>query len=69
MHKSASQRVIEKAYKMPVDALLRDLYVDKRHTDQEIGDALGVTRAAVQQWREQYGITREDREPVELPAA
>lgn len=48
----------------PIEELLRELYVDRRHSDQEIAKALGLTRAAVQAWRSQFGITRADREPL-----
>lgn len=54
-----------------VPDLLRELYVEKRHTQQEVADALGVTRALVLIWLRRYGISREDRRPVDLtePAA
>lgn len=64
MRKTLAQRLVEKSTGQPIDALLRDLYVAKRHTDQEIADSLGVTRAVVQQWRSQLGITRDDRDPI-----
>jgi len=51
-----------------VPDLLRELYVDRRHTQEEIADAIGVTRSLVAQWLREYGITREDRPPVEIPA-
>lgn len=51
-----------------VDELLRELYLGKRYSQQEIADALGVSRSLVMDWLNQYGIRREDRPPVELPA-
>ena len=49
-------------------ALLRELYVDKRHSQQEIAEALGVSRMAIGGWLREYDISREDRGPVEIPA-
>jgi len=51
-----------------VAEVLRDLYVAKRHTQQEIAAALGVSRMAISAWLAEYGITRDDRPPVEIPA-
>jgi uncharacterized protein YjcR len=48
--------------------LVRELYVERRHTQAEIAEALGVTRWQVVQWMTRYGISREDRPPVELEA-
>ncbi len=49
-----------------VGDLLRELYVDKRHSQQEIADAIGVSRSAVRLWLGQFGITRDDRPAVAL---
>ena len=49
-------------------ALLRELYVDKRHSQAEIAQALGVSRMAIGAWLREYDISREDRGPVEIPA-
>ncbi|MBA2439588.1 MAG: helix-turn-helix domain-containing protein [Thermoleophilaceae bacterium] len=46
--------------------VLRELYVDKRHTQQEIADALGIARVTVGEWLREYGITRDDRPAVSL---
>jgi hypothetical protein len=52
--------------------LIREMYVDRRHSDREIADALasaaglGISRAAVQAWRKAWGITRDDRPAVSL---
>ena len=40
---------------------LRELYVDRRLTDQEIAGLLGVHRMTVNTWRKQFGIARSDR--------
>ena len=44
----------------PVE-LVRELYVDRRFSDQEIADAIGVNRVTVNRLRSQYGIRRDDR--------
>ncbi len=46
--------------------VLRELYVDKRHTQQEIADALGIARVTVGEWLREYGINRDDRPAVAL---
>jgi transposase-like protein len=51
-----------------VPELLRELYVERRHTHEEIAQALGVSRALVRVWCREYGISRADREPVDLEA-
>jgi len=47
------------------EELLRELYVSKRHSQQEIADALGVSRTLVTKWLAEFGIRREDREPLD----
>lgn len=49
-----------------VDVLLRELYVEKRHSQAEIASAIGVSRGLVSQWLAKYGITRDDRAGVAL---
>jgi len=51
-----------------VDDLLRELYVTKRYPQQQIADALGVSRWQVHTWLRRYGISRDDRQPVEIEA-
>lgn len=48
------------------DELLRELYIERRHSQQEIASALGVSRATVADWLAEYGITRDDRPAVAL---
>lgn len=62
--KTPLQQQIELRFERDLGEMLRELYVAKRHSDQEIADYLSVTRAAVQQWRVQFGISRHDRPPV-----
>ena len=51
-----------------IEAVIRDLYLERRHSDQEIADALGVNRVTVTKWRKRWGIERADRPPVEIVA-
>ena len=48
----------------PVPELLREYYVERRHSQQEIAAALGVTRWQVHTWLREHGISREDRLPI-----
>lgn len=49
-----------------IERVIRDLYIDKRHSDQEIADALGVNRVTVSKWRRRWDIRRDDRPAVAL---
>jgi transposase len=49
-----------------IESVLRDLYLVKRHSDQEIADALGVNRVTVTKWRKRWNIQRDDRPAVAL---
>lgn len=49
-----------------IERVIRDLYLDKRHSDREIADALGVNRVTVTKWRKRWGIRRQDRLEVAL---
>jgi uncharacterized protein YjcR len=51
-----------------IEHVIRELYVEKRHSDQEIADALGVNRVTVSKWRRRWGIRRDDRPPAQVPA-
>jgi hypothetical protein len=64
MRKTLAQKLLEQSTGRDIAELLRELYVDRRHSDREIGEALGVDRAVVQLWRSKYGITRDERPPV-----
>jgi len=44
----------------PVE-LIRELYIDRRLSDQDIANAIGVNRVTVNRLRSQYGIRRDDR--------
>jgi len=52
--------------------ILRELYVDRRYSQQEVADALAktgvaVSRELVAKWLAEYGITQGDRPPAEVP--
>lgn len=74
--KTPLQLLVQERTGRDIEALLRELYVDKRYSDQEIADAFAaaigdgdlLTRGTVQQWRERFGIARDARPPLELTA-
>lgn len=53
--------MVEERTGRSLEQYLRELYVDRRLTDQEIGDLLGVHRMTVSAWRSQFGIDRSGR--------
>lgn len=64
MRKTPLQLLVQERTGRVLEELLRELYVDKGRTDSEIAQAIGVTRAVVQQWRSQMGIKRPPLEPL-----
>lgn len=64
--KGYAQEVVRLRTGREVPDLLHELYVERRHTQQEIADALGVSRFTVVTWLRQHSISRTDRQPVEL---
>ena len=66
MRKTPTQRMLERSTGRDTAELLRDLYVVRRHSQVEIGEALGISRGAVQQWLDQFGISRDERAAVSL---
>lgn len=65
-NKSYAQEAVRLRIGRPLDEALRDLYVERRHSQQEIANALGVSRMTVSTWLHDFGITRDDRDPVTL---
>lgn len=47
------------------EELLRELYVRDLRSQQEIADALGVSRSLVSKWLADFNITRPERPPLE----
>lgn len=64
--KSHAKELVRQRTGRAVEDVLRDLYVEKRHSQEEIGEALGVHRMTVSLWLREYGITRDDRPAVAL---
>lgn len=64
--KSHAKELVRERTGRDVQDVLRDLYVEKRHSQEEIGEALGVHRMTISLWLREYGITRDDRPAVAL---
>jgi DNA-binding XRE family transcriptional regulator len=62
----AEQLVQQRNGGREVPELIRELYIERRFSDQEIADAIGVHRVTVTKWRSEWGIDREDRPAVAL---
>jgi CRP-like cAMP-binding protein len=59
--KSRAEQVVEQRTGRDLPDLLRELYIEKRHTQEEIASYLGVHRITVLNWLALFGINREDR--------
>lgn len=59
--RSYPQQIVEGAHGRDVAEILQELYIDRRWTDTEIGEYLGVSRTTVIKWRRQFAIDRADR--------
>lgn len=70
--KSHAKQAVRAATGREVKDVLRELYVEGRHSDREIAEWLAsahhveVDRSLVSAWRREYGITRDERPPVAL---
>lgn len=64
--KSRAQQVVERRTGRELPDLLRELYVDRRATQEEIAAAVGVHRITVLKWLRDFGITRDDRPSVAI---
>lgn len=62
--KSATQELVRVRTGREPRELVRELYLERRHSDQEIADAIGVSRVTVTNWRRAWGIRRADRQPI-----
>lgn len=40
----------------PMDDLLRELYLERELTVEQVGDDLGITKGAASRWLERFGI-------------
>lgn len=63
-YKSYAKEAVAARTGRNVDELLRELYVERRWTHQEIATNLGVSRDTVIAWCAEYGISRADRKTV-----
>jgi len=64
--KSHAKELVRERTGRELPDLLRELYIDKRYSQQEIAQALGVHRMTVAEWLREHGISREDRPAVAL---
>lgn len=68
--KSAAQLLVEARTGRDLETMLRDLYIARRWTDQEIADhlrstyGLDVSRTSINAWRVDLGIDRSQRRTV-----
>ena len=65
----AEQEVQIRTGRPDVPAYIRELYLERRFSDQEIADSIGVHRVTVTNWRQEWGIRREDRQAPEAASA
>ena len=49
-----------------VGDLLRELYIERRYSQEEVATALGVGRETAVRWMAEYGIHRADRAPASV---
>lgn len=66
VRRSHAKELVRRSTGREPEDVLRELYVEKRHTQEEIAEALGVHRMTVSLWLREYGITRDDRPAVTL---
>jgi len=59
--KSTVQRLVQARTGRPLEEHLRELYIERRLTDQEIAGLLGVHRMTISAWRRDFGIDRSER--------
>lgn len=62
--KSAAQQLVEQRTGRDLADHLRELYVERRYTDQEIADLFGVSRSTVVHWRDRFDIDRSARKAM-----
>jgi hypothetical protein len=62
--KELARQVVLSSTGQDLDAWLRDLYVTRRYTLEEIGNSLGVSRELIRLWLVDAGVSREDRDSL-----
>lgn len=66
--KTYAQALVEERTGRDIEELLRELYVDRRYSQEEIAKALGLSRPLISDWLRDFGISRKDRAPLEAIA-
>lgn len=66
VRKSYAKELVRRTTGREPEDLLRELYVERRHSQREIAQALGINRGLIHQWLVEYGISRDDRPAVAL---
>lgn len=51
-------QLIEARRGRPIDEILRELYIERGLTLEEVGSDLGITKGAASRWLERFGIPR-----------
>ena len=62
---SPAKKLVTTVTGRPIPEVLRELYVEKRYSQQQIADHLSISRDTVVSWLREYGISRDDREQLE----
>jgi transposase-like protein len=58
---SATRELVRMRTGRDPEELIRELYVERRLSDREISEAIGVDRVTVNKWRRDWNIRRDDR--------
>lgn len=58
---SATRELVRHRTGRDPESLVRELFIERRFSDREIAEAIGVNRVTVNKWRREWGIRREDR--------
>ena len=66
MRNTYSKQLVQERTGRELEPLLRELFIERRHSLKEIAAALGVNRETVRQWTVEYGISRDDRPPLRV---
>lgn len=61
---SPAKKLVRLSTGRDVEQVLREWYIEQRRTQQEMADALGVSRDTIVRWLAEYGISRDDRDPL-----
>lgn len=62
--KSRTEQVLEAKHGLPIDVLLRRLYVTEGLSQEQISDVLGIARPTVSIYMARYRIPTRDRRAV-----